>query len=36
MPIPAMLWSVAAGHGIWYPVNLLAAMVLHYDGQADG
>jgi len=26
MPIPAVLWSVAAGHGIWYPVNLLAAM----------
>lgn len=26
MPIPALLWSLAAGHGIWYPVNLLAAM----------
>jgi hypothetical protein len=29
MPIPALLWSVAAGHGIWYPVNLLAAMGKH-------
>jgi hypothetical protein len=26
MPIPALLWSLAAGRGIWYPVNLLAAM----------
>jgi hypothetical protein len=26
MPIPALLWSVAAGHGVWYPMNLLAAM----------
>ena len=31
MPIPAFLWSLAAGHGIWYPVNLLAAMAMHYD-----
>jgi hypothetical protein len=30
MPIPAVLWSLAAGHGIWYPVNLLAAMAQHY------
>ena len=29
MPIPAILWSLAAGHGIWYPVNLLAAMATH-------
>ena len=36
MPIPAILWSLAAGHGIWYPVNLLAAMAMHYDGPADG
>ena len=33
MPIPAMLWSVAAGHGIWYPVNLLAAMATHHQVQ---
>jgi hypothetical protein len=31
MPIPALLWSLAAGHTIWYPVNLLAAMVTHFD-----
>jgi hypothetical protein len=29
MPIPAILWSEAAGHGIWYPVNVLAAMAMH-------
>jgi hypothetical protein len=33
MPIPAILWSLAAGHGIWYPVNLLAAMATHYGVQ---
>ncbi len=33
MPIPALLWSLATGHGIWYPVNLLAAMATHYEVQ---
>ena len=33
MPVPAVLWSVATGHGIWYPVNLLAGMVL--PGMGD-
>jgi hypothetical protein len=33
MPIPALLWSLASAHGIWYPVNLLAAMAMHYDVQ---
>jgi uncharacterized membrane protein YagU involved in acid resistance len=28
MPIPAVIWSVSSGHGIWYPANLLAGMVL--------
>jgi hypothetical protein len=28
MPVPALLWGLATGHGIWYPVNLLAGMVL--------
>jgi hypothetical protein len=28
MPIPAFLWGLAAGKGIWYPINLLAAMVM--------
>jgi hypothetical protein len=27
MPIPAVLWSVLNGHGVWYPVNLLAGTV---------
>ena len=28
IPVPAVLWSVMSGHGIWYPANLLAGMVL--------
>jgi hypothetical protein len=28
MPVPALLWSLYTGHGIWYPLNLLAGMVL--------
>ncbi len=28
MPIPALVYSLAAGHGIWYPANLLAGMAL--------
>jgi hypothetical protein len=28
MPIPALLYGLLSGHGIWYPVNLLAGMVL--------
>lgn len=27
MPIPALLWGLLTGHGIWYPVNLLAGML---------
>jgi hypothetical protein len=27
MPIPAVLWSLASGYGLWYPANLLAGMV---------
>jgi hypothetical protein len=33
MPIPAILWGVLTGRGIWYPVNLLAAMVERDIGQ---
>ena len=29
MPLPAFLWGLASGRGIWYPVNLLAG-----DGRA--
>jgi mono/diheme cytochrome c family protein len=28
MPIPAMIWALSAGHSIWYPVNLLAGLIL--------
>ena len=28
MPIPAVLWAVANRHSIWYPVNLLAGLVV--------
>ena len=28
MPLPALAYGVFSGHGIWYPVNLLAGMVL--------
>ncbi len=27
MPIPALIWGLASGHGIWYPANLLAGFV---------
>ncbi len=33
MPVPAILWGLASGHGIWYPVNLLAGMVLPGVGK---
>jgi hypothetical protein len=33
MPIPALLWSLLSGHGFWYPVNLLAGLVLSELGQ---
>jgi len=29
MPGPAVIWSLASGHGLWYPANLLAGMVRH-------
>lgn len=28
MPLPALAWGILSGHGPWYPVNLLAGMVL--------
>ena len=28
MALPALLWSVCTGRGVWYPANLLAAMVV--------
>jgi hypothetical protein len=28
MPIPALTWGILSGHGLWFPVNLLAGIVL--------
>jgi mono/diheme cytochrome c family protein len=28
MPIPALIWAVSSGHSIWYPLNLLAGLVI--------
>jgi hypothetical protein len=33
MTAPALLWGLAAGRGIWYPVNLLAGMVVPGMGE---
>ena len=35
MPAPALLWGLLSGHGLWYPVNLLAGMVLPGVGKMD-
>jgi hypothetical protein len=35
MPVPALLWGLLSGHGPWYPVNLLAGMVLPGVGSMD-
>src|SRR5260370_1414003 len=35
MPVPALLWGLFSGHGLWYPVNLLAGMVLPGIGKMD-
>jgi hypothetical protein len=36
MALPAVLWAAASGHGFWYPVNLLAGMVLPGPGKLEG
>jgi hypothetical protein len=33
MLVPALLWGLFSGHGLWYPVNLLAGIVLPGIGQ---
>src|SRR5262249_5355169 len=33
MPLPALLWGLLSGHGLWYPVNLLAGMALPGVGR---
>jgi hypothetical protein len=35
MAVPALLWAAASGHGFWYPVNLLAGMVLPGPGAVE-
>jgi hypothetical protein len=32
MAVPAVLWAAGSGHGFWYPINLLAGMVLPDPG----
>jgi hypothetical protein len=36
MALPAVLWAAASGHGFWYPINLLAGMVLPGPGNLEG
>ncbi len=37
MAVPALLWSLCTGRGVWYPVNLLAGLVVPGmpSGEAD-
>jgi hypothetical protein len=35
MAVPALLWALASGHGLWYPVNVLAGMMLPGPGTLD-
>src|SRR3954468_22076502 len=28
MPVPALLWGLLSGRGLWFPINLLAGMAL--------
>ena len=36
MALPAVLWAAASGRGFWYPVNLLAGMLLTGPGKLEG
>jgi hypothetical protein len=33
MPVPALLWGLLSGYGPWYPINLLAGIVLPGVGR---
>ena len=33
MALPAVLWAAGSGHGFWYPINLVAGMVLPGPGD---
>src|SRR5262249_44798858 len=35
MAVPAFLWAAASGRGLWYPVNLLAGMILPDPGSLE-
>ena len=35
MAVPAVLWAVASGHSFWYPINLVAGIVLAGPSHAD-
>jgi hypothetical protein len=35
MAVPALLWATASRHGFWYPVNVLAGMLLPGPGAAN-
>jgi hypothetical protein len=36
MPVPALVYGIISQHGIWYPVNLLAGMVMALPLGPDG
>ena len=36
MALPAVSWAAASGRGFWYPINLLAGMVLPGPGTLEG
>jgi hypothetical protein len=36
MAVPAVLWAAASGHGFWYPINVLAGMILPGPGNLEG
>jgi hypothetical protein len=36
MAVPAVLWAAASGRGFWYPINVLAGMVLPGPGGLEG
>jgi hypothetical protein len=35
MPIPAVLWGILSQHTMWFPVNLLAAMVVRHAHEVS-
>jgi hypothetical protein len=35
MAVPALLWAAASSHGLWYPINLLAGMILPGPGAVE-